>query len=236
MRMNGSTTIRTMNELCRILLALSLVAATGLRTGATPQAPPVEVTFDTADGGRVVADVYGKGSDAVVLAHGAAFNKGSWASQARALAARGHKVLAINFRGYGESKAGREENARYQDVLAAVRYLRAQGAGSVSVVGASMGGGASARAAVEAAAGEIDRLLLLSPVSIPNPEAMHAGRLLYIASRDEPMAAGISAQFARAPEPKRIEWLDGSGHAQNIFPTPHGPTLTSLLLEFLTTK
>lgn len=200
---------------------------------ATAQPSPTEVVFDAADGGRIVADVYGQGENVVVLAHGAAFNKESWAPQARALAVRGHRVLAINFRGYGASAAGREGNARYLDVLAAVRYARAHGARSVSVVGASMGGGAAARAAVEAAAGEIDRLFLLSPVSITSPDAMHAGRILYVASRDEPMAPGIRDQFSRAPEPKRLELLDGSGHAQNIFTTDQGPALTTLLLDFV---
>lgn len=196
-------------------------------------AVPTEVRFETADGGHVVADRYGAGTDAVVLAHGARFNKESWAAQAQALAAAGHMVLAIDFRGYGASTAGGERQALYQDVLAAVRYARAQGARTVSVVGASMGGGAAGRAAVAAKPGDIDRLLLLSPVSIDDPGSMHAGRILYVASKDEPMAPGIAAQFARAPEPKRLELLDGNGHAQNIFPTAQGPALTRLLLDFL---
>jgi hypothetical protein len=96
-----------------------------------------------------------------------------------------------------------------------------------------MGGGASGRAATSARIGEIDRLLLLSPVSIEKPEDMKAGRFLYIASRDEPMAPGIQAQFARAPQPKRLELLDGNGHAQNIFKTSQADRLTSLIVDFL---
>jgi alpha-beta hydrolase superfamily lysophospholipase len=206
------------------LLTLSLVS-----TGAAVQ----RVTFDTADGGRIVADLYGQGTDAVVLAHGAVFNKESWAPLAEVLAGQGHLVLAIDFRGYGDSKAGRDGKALQEDVLAALRYLRGRGATSVAVVGASMGGGASGRAAVEAKAGEIDRLVLLSPVSIPNPEAIHAGRVLYIASRDEPMAPSVKEQFQRAPEPKRLELLDGNAHAQNIFKTGQGPRLTALITDFL---
>jgi pimeloyl-ACP methyl ester carboxylesterase len=198
-----------------------------------PAVPPQPVSFETADGGRIVADLYGQGTDAVVLAHGAVFNKESWAPFAGALAERGHLVLAIDFRGYGASKAGREEKALYQDVLAAVRFLRTRGATSVGVVGASMGGGASARAAVEARPGEIDRLVLLSAVTIPNPEQMHAGRFLYIASRDEPMAPGVKEQFQRAPAPKHLELLDGDAHAQHIFPTAQGPRLSSLITDFL---
>lgn len=200
---------------------------------AAVQTAPATVTIATADGGSLVADQYGAGTDAVVLAHGARFDKESWSAQARALAAQGHLVLALDFRGYGRSTPGRDPRALFEDVLATVRHARSRGARTVSVVGASMGGGASARAAVEARPGEIDRLVLLSPVSIDAPERIHAGRILYIASRDEPMAGGIREQFARAPEPKRIAWLDGDGHAQNIFATPQGPALTRLLLDAL---
>lgn len=201
---------------------------------AVVQAPPPQtISFETADGARIAADIYGKGPDAVVLAHGAAFNKESWQSLAETLSARGHRVMAIDFRGYGGSTLGREDKALYQDVLAAVRFLRASGATTVSVVGASMGGGASARAAVAAKPGEVDRLFLLSPVAIETPEAMKAGRLLYLASRDEPLAPSIQQQYERAPEPKRLVLLDGNAHAQNIFKTNQAARLTALIVEFL---
>ncbi|MCC7179619.1 MAG: hypothetical protein IT177_14665 [Acidobacteria bacterium] len=95
-----------------------------------------------------------------------------------------------------------------------------------------MGGGASARAAVAAQAGEIDRLMLLAAVAIERPEDMKAGRFLFVASRDEPMAASVAKQFERAPEPKRMEWLDGSAHAQNVFKTDQAGRLASLVVEF----
>jgi pimeloyl-ACP methyl ester carboxylesterase len=213
-----------------MLMLTSFLA--GLLAFASPAAP-VSVSFDTADGGRIVADLYGSGPSGVVLAHGAAFNKESWADLAETLVAKGHQVLAIDFRGYGASRAGKDAKARDQDVLAAVRYLETKGARSVSVVGASMGGGASAQAATEARAGEIDRLFLLSPVAIANPEKIVAKRIMYVASRDEALAPSVKAQFARAPEPKRLELLDGNAHAQNIFPTSQGPRLTELIVEFL---
>ena len=200
---------------------------------ATQPPQPRNVSFETADGARIVADIYGQGTDGVVLAHGAAFDKESWKPLAEVLAGQGHIVMAIDFRGYGASTPGREDKALYQDVLAAVRYLRVKGATSVAVVGASMGGGASARAAVAAKAGDINRLLLLSPVTIADPESMKAGRVLYVASRDEPLAPSIQQQFARAPQPKRLELLDGSAHAQNIFVTDQAARLTALIVEFL---
>jgi hypothetical protein len=95
-----------------------------------------QVSFPTQDGGIVYADMYGKGERGVVLAHGGRFNKESWAKQAQALVTAGFRVLAIDFRGRGQShgpqsKSG-EDGAEY-DVLAAVRYLRRAGAKTVSV-------------------------------------------------------------------------------------------------------
>src|SRR5262249_35723972 len=104
--------------------------------------PSREVSFPTADGGTVVADLYAASShDAVVLAHGAAFDKASWAPFATWLARRGHQVLAIDFRAYGRSTAGSDRRALFEDVLAGVRYLHGQGVARVAVLGASMGGG-----------------------------------------------------------------------------------------------
>src|SRR5271165_5271375 len=105
------------------------------------------VSFATDDGGLVYADLYGKSARGVVLAHGGRFNKESWAKQARALEAVGFRVLAIDFRGYGKSRRGTQrkpddDGPRF-DILAAVRYLRRNGAKTVSVVGASFGGSAA---------------------------------------------------------------------------------------------
>ena len=88
-------------------------------------AAPREDSFPTADGGVIWADVYGAGDRAVVLAHGARFDKASWAPQAEVLAKAGFRVLAIDFRGYGQShggdKAAPASGEKYEDVLAAVR-------------------------------------------------------------------------------------------------------------------
>ena len=81
------------------------------------------------------------GIRAVVLVHGGRFNKESWKKQAQVLSDSGFRVLAIDFRGYGQTKAGTTtvDDNSYPDVLTAVRYLHSTGSNSVSVVGASMG-------------------------------------------------------------------------------------------------
>lgn len=65
-----------------------------------------KVSFDTSDGGKIHANLYGGGSHGVVLAHGAVFDKESWDKQATRLVQAGLRVLAIDFRGYGDSRPG----------------------------------------------------------------------------------------------------------------------------------
>jgi pimeloyl-ACP methyl ester carboxylesterase len=202
--------------------------------------PPQPASFETEDGGRVYADLYGTGGRGVVLAHGGRFTKESWQKQARVLADAGFRVLAFDFRGRGQSRGpqskGPDDGVEY-DVLAAVRYLHATGARTVSVVGASFGGAAAAQAAVLAKPGEIDRLVLLAPGEIPEPERM-PGRKLFVVARDDANDAGprlprIRRQYERAAGPKELLILEGSAHAQFLFDTDQGERLMREILRFL---
>ncbi len=203
------------------------------------------VTFRTPDSASIEADLYGKGDRAIVIiGHGGYSSRTSWANEARALAEAGYHTLVFDTRAATELAAGKETACLYDescmavDVLAAVRYVRASGAKSVAVLGGSAGGGAAAQAAVDAAEGEIDRLVLLAPMEIASPERIK-GRKLYATSRndlgsgDKPRLPGIRAQYDKAPPPKKWLVLDGSAHAQRIFDTEQGPRLRREILRFL---
>ena len=205
--------------------------------------PPELVSFPTQDGGLIFANLYGKGERGVVLAHGGQFNKESWEKQARVLVKAGFCVLSIDFRGYGQSRGPKQSDSQslplHLDVLAAIRFIRQYGAKTVSIVGASMGGIAAARASISAKPGEIDRLVLLAHGPIDNPEQMK-GRKLFILTRDDfsgdnkiPRLPRIRDQFERAIGPKELVILDGSAHAQFIFETEQGERLMREILRFL---
>ncbi len=208
-------------------------------TGLTATAPE-PVSFPTQDGGVVYANLYGKGERGLVLAHGGRFTKESWEKQVPVFVKAGFRVLAIDFRGRGQShgpKSKSPDDGVEYDVLAAVRYLHQNGAKTVSVVGASFGGWAAAQASVEAP-GAIDRLVLLAHGEIDAPEKM-TGRKLFIVARDDANAEGlrlpkIRRQYERAPEPKELIILDGSAHAQFLFQTDQGERLMRDILRFLT--
>jgi pimeloyl-ACP methyl ester carboxylesterase len=204
---------------------------------------PEQVSFPTEDGGIVHATLYGSGDRGVVLAHGGQFKKESWQEQARYLARAGFRVAALDFRGYGQSQGPGQADPLsaplHFDVLAAVRYLHESGVKNVSVVGASMGGSASADASILADPGEIDRLVLLAAWAGGPPERLK-GRTLFVVSRGDTRGDGVvrltkmREQYERAPQPKQLVILDGSAHAQHVFATEHGPLLMREILRFLT--
>lgn len=209
------------------------LGAVGLNVSAQGFA---EISFPTADGGTVYGNLYGEGPHAVLLAHGAVFDKESWDGLAQDLSAEGHRVLAIDFRGYGKSTAVRAGNALYQDVLAGISYLHDEGSGRVSVIGASMGGGAAAQAAVAAEPERIDKLILLAGVPIATPERMQ-GDKLFIVSRGDSLRSAVEDQFERAGEPKELTVLDGSAHAQHIFRSRgRGEELTAVIVAWLASE
>ena len=140
--------------------------------------------------------------------------------------------MAIDFRGYGESRQGSEGNALHLDVLAAIKYLKGSGVKRVSVVGGSMGGGAAARAAVEAKPGQIDRLILLAHSPVSHPEKLK-GKKLFIVSSGDGIRKSVEQQFAAAPEPKKLLILEGNAHAQHIFRAPEAKTLENAIVSWL---
>jgi predicted alpha/beta hydrolase len=198
------------------------------------------VSFPTEDGGFIYANVYGAGPRGLVLAHGGRFNKEGWDKQATALAAAGFHVAAIDFRGYGQSRGpagGSEEDDRRFDVLAAIRYLRNNGATSISVIGGSMGGDYAAEAA-EAQPESIDRLVLLAAGAYTTLERAKA-RKLFIMSRNDIIGDNelrmppIREQFEKASGPKEFVIVEGSAHAQALFETDQADFVMRAILRFL---
>ena len=217
-----------------MLLALAMAALTSAQQS---------ISLLAEDGGRVCADLYGQGNRAVVLAHGGRFNKESWQVQASALVSEGFRVLAIDFRGFGCSTGPGQadfDNAPFEnDVLAAVRYLKAHRAKTVSVVGGSFGGAAAGDASIKAARGEIDRIVFLG--AAPNlPAEKLKSRALFIVARDDANDAGlrlpgIRAQYEKTPGVKELIVLDGSAHAQFLFQTDQSARVMHEILRFLST-
>jgi pimeloyl-ACP methyl ester carboxylesterase len=196
------------------------------------------LSFTAADGVPVTGEAYGGGPRAVVLVPGGHGVGETWTVQAERLAAAGLCVLAMDYRGRGRAQeAAPDDTKAHLDVLGAVRWLRAQGAASVSVVGASWGGWAAGTAAISAP-GSIDRLVLLAHSPFDHPERL-GGRKLFIVAEDDRVGSGrprleaIREQHDRAPPPKQLVVLGGAAHAQFLFLTRQSARLYAEMLRFL---
>jgi pimeloyl-ACP methyl ester carboxylesterase len=217
-----------------VLFAVAMVRGATAQTG---------ISFPTQDGGMVFADIYGSGDKAVVLAHGGQFNKESWSKQALVLVNAGYRVLAIDFRGYGNSHGPGDKDVQsaplYQDVLAAVRYLRAGGAKWVAVVGGSMGGSAAGDASIESKPGAIDKIVMLGAAPNEPADKLHCPSLFLVAREDasgdgtELRLPAIQRQYDRAPQPKKLILVESSAHAQHLFETPQNDRVMREILDFL---
>lgn len=192
-----------------------------------------EINFKTQDNATIYANFQQRGSHAVLLAHGAVFNKESWGDFEQRLLQENYTVLAIDFRGYNKSTQGDKAQALYEDILAGVNFLRGQeNISKVTVLGASMGGAAAAKASVYSLPDAIDQLILLSPAQVFKPERLK-GHVLFISSKKEYLAQSIQSAFKKAPDQKKLVLVNGKAHAQHIFKTPQATELTNIILDFL---
>lgn len=203
---------------------------------------PKRVTLPSPDGGTVYALESGSGPRAAVLSHGGRFNKESWSMQVPVFVKAGFRVLAIDFRGLGETKGPGQDNPMgaplHNDVLGAVRYLRESGATDVSVIGGSLGGGAAFDALTVMKPGEIDRVIGLGSAGGSLPEDRYTGPKLCIWTRNDtngsgPRLPGQQAAFAKMPEPKSFVLLEGDAHAQFMFDTDLEDRVMKEILDFL---
>ncbi|NNE35634.1 MAG: alpha/beta hydrolase [Rhodothermales bacterium] len=198
------------------------------------------ISFPTSDGGVVYADEYGKGDRSVILAHGGRFTKESWVNQATILADAGYRVIAIDFRGRGNSVGPPSDTTNsdvHHDVRAAIDYARNSGASSVSIVGGSFGGWAAANAVIDIP-GEVDKFVILAS-GVDEPERIDVENTLFVLSRDDfrgegtPRLPEIREDFARIPGRKEMVLLNGNAHAQYLFDTEQSELLMSEILRFL---
>ena len=122
-------------------------------------------------------------------------------------------------------------------MLAAVHYLKRQGAKTVSAVGGSFGAAAVGDASIKSTPGEIDRIVFLGGGPDLPAENLKSASLFIVAREDSDGKSmrlpGIRAQYDKAPKPKRLIVLEGSAHAQFLFQTEHAGRVTREIVNFL---
>lgn len=217
----------------RLAAAFVLAAVPSCGAGSSTRAVDCKTLDGAVIRGRLDDPGSAAGGTGILLAPGAVFDAASWQPLAHELAARGARVLAIDYRPGTLSEAEAERTRTLGlDVLAGVECLRRAGAREISLVGASLGAIAVSSAAAHPRLGGVERIAFLSPPDLVEPERM-PGRKLVVFSSDEPLAPRVRALYARLAPPKDLVALPGRAHAQHIFATPQAEALTTRLLDFL---
>jgi alpha-beta hydrolase superfamily lysophospholipase len=180
--------------------------------------------FKAIDGVRLIGVELGRGPRAVLLAHqgGAPPNLCGWVPYARTLAAAGYRVLVFDHRKFGSS--GRASHWRRADrvdydVLGAIRTLRARGARSIVLGGASLGGAAVLAAAPHATPAVDGVISFSSPRNYVNVnvlagvEASNVPVLFLAEEDDDPFDDDARALFEASPaRDKQLEIYPGAEH------------------------
>ncbi len=179
-----------------------------------------------------------EGKPTILYLHGNAGNLGRRAGKFNDIASYGIGVLAISYRGYGDSEGQPSENGLYNDARAAITYLGLMGLkpADITLYGESLGTGVAVQMAIEQDFGEIileapydsigARASVLYPYapinlllkdkfnSIDKIKKIHIP-LMIIHSKDDnvmPIAHGIKL-FEAANQPKIMHVFDNAGHS-----------------------
>jgi pimeloyl-ACP methyl ester carboxylesterase len=204
------------------------------------------VSFESSDGVALDGRLFGDGTTGVVLAHMRPADQRSWFAFARRLADQGYLVLTFDFRGYcpggeaGCSSGELEVSELWRDVVAATDLVRSEGAMTVALVGASMGGTASLVAAAQDGTDAEVVVTLSAPISIEGLVADPAllqqvgANKLFVAGVGDAAAANDAQElYAISPPPKRIEIVPADDHGTDLLTGPRGETVRRTIETYL---
>jgi esterase/lipase len=203
------------------------------------------ISFAATDGGQLTGTLHGTGATAVVLSNMGDNDPAPWDAFAARLAERGYLVLTYTFR-YPTNTAAFDTamaNHTVDDLRGAIAQVRAAGATRLALVGASLGGMATAKAAAVEKPAAI--VVLSAPVDLTEfafhvrpSELRSAVPKLFIGSADDGTVPFAETQrmFTLAADPKELHPYSGSAHGLRLFDGEHANDLTQRLLAFITSR
>ncbi len=231
-------------------IAVLLLAAIAFVACGGPPPPDLSgshaVTFESRDGVTLEGRLFGDGSTGVVLSHMQPADQRSWFAFANRLADAGYLVLTYDFRGYcpggqgGCSQGELQIASIWQDVLGAMDFIRSQGATTVALVGASMGGTASLVAAGQEGSDVAVVVTLSAPTSIEGLDVdaallqrVDANKLFIAGVGDASAAASAEQLYEMAPPPKKPEIVPADDHGTDLLTGSRGEAVQRIIETYL---
>ena len=215
---------------------------------ANPTAAPPDdiveshtVSFETPDGAMIAGELYGSGEKAIIFSVMGNCKPG-WRGLAQLTAAQGLMALTYPWRGCRESGVSEQDELQkfVDDTRGAIDFVHGQGAEQIILAGASLGGLASAKLAIESGASGL--IVVASPPSIPEwgfeIEAADLNtdipKLFITAENDPTVPASASRElYDLAAEPKEWQTYPENKHGTDIFETESGEAMQARILEFI---
>ena len=202
------------------------------------------VSFAAADGEPLSGQWWlgGRGPTVVVMSNMGDNDPDAWNPLLGKLLDHGYPVLTYSFR-YPRTAAPTAEQiaATVTDLQGAVAFAHSRGATRLVLIGASLGGMATAKVAGTARAVAV--VIIASPPDLPEFRfAVEASELagltmpkLFASSVDDsvvPLSA-TQAFYDAAARPKELKTYEGNRHGLQIFDGPQGWVLSQDIAEFL---
>ena len=208
-------------------------------TPTIPNMPAQAVHFMTSDNVQLAGLLYGHGKTFVICSHMLGTTKQIWSESGlpQRLALLGYSVLIYDFRGSGDSQPPKNTWVLDVDLRAAVNFASQQGAKSIVLMGASMGGTASLKVAAEQ---QVTAVISLSgpqsfTISVSDDEVrgIKAAKLFIASDSDAPFSDDARHMYAIASEPRELHIYPGDEHGTDIFGGDNGDGPAQLILHFL---
>lgn len=199
------------------------------------------VTFETPDGATITGELYGSGETAVIFSVMGNCKPG-WREFAQLTAAQGVMALTYPWRGCRESGLAEQDELQkfVDDARGAINFVREQGAEKIILAGASLGGLASAKLAIESQASGL--IVVASPPGIPEwgfeiePADLNTDipKLFITAENDPTVPASATRELHDlAAEPKEWQTYPEDMHGTDLFETESGEALQQRILDFI---
>lgn len=232
----------------RVLLILVFLLIAAAYTIAQDEPEPEVVEIAAADGLTLVGDYYDAATDtpapAILLMHMNNGKRDDWLPLIPSLLEIGYNVLAVDLRGFGDSKGDRDWEAATSDVQTWLDWLREQPnvrPEAVSTGGASIG---SNLAIVGCANDEqCVTAIALSPgenyFGVEPQEFLTNGlrgrsALLVAAQGDRESSVGVKAMIANTNGEIGVQLYTGSLHGTSLFISPDfKDRLIALIVDWL---
>jgi alpha/beta superfamily hydrolase len=203
----------------------------------TPGPTNQSVEFITEDGVTLRGNLFGepRGDIGIILTHmgEVGTTRSSWFPFARYIASKDYPALAFDFRGWGSSGGQHSYTNQILDIITAKTLLEGIGFNKIVCIGASMGGTACLKAAMQT---DLDGLVVIAG-EIPELDYTNLTipKLVIIADEDpsDDLIKTMTTGFELLPEPKDFVVLSSTAHGTRMFGTDVAEELNAILLNFI---